>query len=122
MYQAGHSTHPLLTSSYHPQSNGLVEQFHRQLNDGLRARLAGGSGYSISRGSYCAWELPQKRTAHISLAKMAYGLTLTLPGEFLNLMKTTVQEIVEGINSSVTNYFPFPPGQLKYCRKYLIPS
>jgi hypothetical protein len=73
--------HPLLTSSYHPQSNGLVEQFHRQLNDGLRARLAGGSGYSISRGSYCAWELPQKRTAHISLAKIADDLTLTLPGE-----------------------------------------
>jgi hypothetical protein len=29
-------------------------------------------------------------------------------------MKATIQEIVEGIHSSVTNFFPFPPGQHKY--------
>jgi cleavage and polyadenylation specificity factor subunit 1 len=28
-----------LTTAYHPQANGLVERFHRQLKDALRARL-----------------------------------------------------------------------------------
>ena len=30
-----------LTMSYHPQANGLVERFHRQLKNSLRSRLAG---------------------------------------------------------------------------------
>ena len=29
------------TTSFHPQSNGIVERFHRQLKVSLRARLAG---------------------------------------------------------------------------------
>jgi transposase InsO family protein len=29
------------TTAYHPQSNGMMERFHRQLKDALRARLQG---------------------------------------------------------------------------------
>ena len=31
-------TRHILTTAYHPQSNGMVERFHRQLKDALRAR------------------------------------------------------------------------------------
>jgi transposase InsO family protein len=34
------------TTAYHPQSNGLVERFHRRLKDALRARAAGPDWYS----------------------------------------------------------------------------
>jgi len=35
-----------LTTAYHPQANGLVERFHRQLKEALRARLETGDWYS----------------------------------------------------------------------------
>ncbi len=35
-----------LTTAYHPQANGLVERFHRQLKEALRARLDTGDWYS----------------------------------------------------------------------------
>ncbi len=33
--------HPVATTAYHPQSNGMIERAHRQLKDALRSRLAG---------------------------------------------------------------------------------
>jgi transposase InsO family protein len=36
----------VLTTAYHPQSNGMVERVHRQLTDALRARGAGPAWHS----------------------------------------------------------------------------
>jgi len=34
----------VLTTAYHPQANGMVERFHRQLKEALRARAAAQTG------------------------------------------------------------------------------
>jgi hypothetical protein len=46
------------TTAYHPQSNGLVEHFHRRMKDALRARAAG-----VDWFSHLPWVLLGIRTA-----------------------------------------------------------
>ena len=72
------------TTSYHPQSNGLVERFHRQLKDSLRARLA-----VRDWPSHLPWVLLGLRSApkedhNVSSAELLYGTPLALPGELLD--------------------------------------
>ncbi len=98
----------LLTSAYHPQSNGLVECFHRQLKDALRARLAG-----VQWVEHLPWVLlglraAPKEDSNISSAEMVYGLPLTLPGEMCSPPEVTSQEIVERIRSAATSFTPLP--------------
>ncbi len=52
-----------MTTSYHPQANGLVERSHRQLKDALRARGAGWTGRLTSLGSFSASGRPLRRSA-----------------------------------------------------------
>ena len=72
------------TTAYHPQSNGLVERFHRHLKTALRTRLS-----SPSWTKDLPWVLLGIRTAPkedlgCSSAELVYGQPLTVPGDFIN--------------------------------------
>ena len=71
------------TTAYHPQSNGLVERFHRRLKDALRARSAGPDWFShlpwVLLGIRSAW----REEAEFSPAEAVFGSQLVLPGQFL---------------------------------------
>lgn len=76
------------TTSYHPQANGMVERFHRQLKAALKA---------LHDASTWAESLPLillgirtavKEDLHASTAEMVYGTTLRIPGEFFSLSST----------------------------------
>ena len=85
------------TTAYHPQSNGLVERFHRQLKTALRARLAG-----VDWPQHLPWVLLGLRTApkedaNISSAELVYGAPLTLPGQFLNSVEPPPLDFVDNL-------------------------
>lgn len=98
------ATH-LRTTAYHPQANGLVEQFHRHFKTGLIARLA---------GSHWADDLPVvllgiratlKEGLSCTAAEMVYGTTLHLPGDFFTTpVFEDATSFVSRLNAAPTIY------------------
>jgi hypothetical protein len=72
-----------LTTAYHPQANGLVERFHRQLKEALQARLENRDGSGQLPWMMMGLRAAPKEDCGLSFAELVYGEPLTLPGEFL---------------------------------------
>ena len=70
------------TTAYHPQSNGMVERFHRQLKASLRARLTSPTWTDELPIILLAIRATPKEDLGCAPAELAYGTTLRLPGEF----------------------------------------
>jgi hypothetical protein len=73
----------MTTFAYHPQANGLVERFHRQLKAALCARLCG-----TAWANHLAWVMlglraAPKEDSNVSAAEVIFGRKLVLPGEFV---------------------------------------
>jgi transposase InsO family protein len=83
-------TDHITTMAYHPQSNSMVERAHRQLKDALRSRLAGERW-----PEHLPWMLlsPREGSA-VSSEELVFGAPLTLPGQLLASLETTVQQVV----------------------------
>jgi hypothetical protein len=95
-----------LTTAYHPQANGLVERFHRQLKDVLRARLD-----SQDWPSHLPWVMLGLRAAPkedcgISSAEMVYGEALTLPGDFLEASTPPADSFLQQLRERMTRFQP----------------
>lgn len=103
----------LRTTAYHPQSNGLIERWHRSLKTALKARLD-------ETGSTWIEQLPTvmlglravpRSDNGLSSAEMLYGTVLKLPGE-LCVSTPTFQindsEFVSNLKETIRNMKPIP--------------
>ena len=70
------------TTSYHPQSNGMVERFHRQLKAAIMAHESPNPWTVTLPSVLLGVPSAVKELLGRSAAEMIYGKTLKLPGEF----------------------------------------
>lgn len=71
------------TTAYHPQANGLVERFHRQLKCALKARLTSPNWIDELPWVMLGIRTAPKEDIGASSAELVYGAPLTVPGEFV---------------------------------------
>jgi transposase InsO family protein len=95
-----------LTTAYHPQANGMVERFHRQLKASLRARL-----FDQQWMEHLPWVLLGLRAAPkedcgFSSAEMVYGAPLTLPGEFLGAEEAPSPALLADLRAKMIGFQP----------------
>ena len=69
-------------TAYHPQANGMVERFHRQLKSALKAKLVGDAWAAAVPLIMLGIRTAVKEDLGASAAEMVFGSTLRLPGEY----------------------------------------
>ena len=102
-------------AAYHPQSNGMVERFHRQLKASLTVRLTGPNW-----ASQLPWVLLGIRAAHkdnigTSPAELVYGTELSLPGQFRAPMagNPAVGPFLDDLRRAMAELRPTPTAHLQ---------
>ena len=97
--------HHITTTAYHPQANGLVERFHRQLKDALRARLAASDWPQHLPWVLLGLRAAPKGDSGLSSAELVYGAPISLPGEMLSTPEPPPLNFVQNLRMAA----PPPP-------------
>jgi transposase InsO family protein len=69
----------ITTSAYHPQSNGMIERFHRQLKQSLKARQCGTAWAEHVPRVLLGLRAASKEDSNISAAEAVNGEQLVIP-------------------------------------------
>ncbi len=87
------------TTAYHPQSNGMVERFHRRLKDALRARCAAANWVD-----HLPWVLraAPREDDGSTPAQEVFGTPLNLPGQFLDSPKIPPKIFLEQFSRTLS--------------------
>lgn len=110
------------TTSYHPQSNGLVERFHRQLKGALRARLNSNKWVDELPLVLLGIRSCFKEDIGCSSAELVYGTTLRIPGEFFDQPATPAMDhsdFLSNLRSAMDKIRAMPTGSHSVKRSYV---
>ena len=97
------------TTAFHPQSNGMVERFHRQLKNSLRARLASSSWFEHLPWVMLGLRTSPREDSATSASEAVYGSDLILPSQFLEVQDPPTNQFYEDLRNSMSSFQPVPP-------------
>lgn len=104
----------LRTTPFHPQSNGIIERWHRTLKSALRARLDNSTWIEELPTVLLGLRAAPRSDTGISAAQLTYGTTLRFPSEFyVNSPKRIYDsyEYVQRLRDIINNIRPRPSQQ-----------
>ena len=98
------------STAYHPQSNGLVERFHRHLKSALRARLTGPNWTQELPWVLLGIRTAPKEDLGCSSAELVYGTPLTVPGDFVpnSIVHSDHRAHLQRLREQVRSIAPIP--------------
>lgn len=97
------------TTAYHPQSNGIVERWHRTLKAALMTRLADNNKWLVELPTVLLGLRAATRTdTNTSAAQLTYGQALRLPGDFISPSPNTKMDndYVTDLHRVITSLTP----------------
>lgn len=103
--------HKIRTTPYHPQSNGMIERFHRTLKVALMTRESNENWLKEIPTVLLGLRSSLREDTGYSSAEMTYGTPIRLPGGFFEssaAQLSTYEEFVKQIQKDITQMTSIP--------------
>ena len=97
------------TTSFHPQSNGMIERFHCSLKSSLRARAADSDWVSHLPLVLLGLRSVPKEDTGFSISEAVYDSALKIPGEFLDGPELPSSQFLSKIRKVISGFSVPPP-------------
>jgi transposase InsO family protein len=96
------------TTTYHPQSNGLVERFHRRLKDALQSRAAAADWHDRLSWVMLSVRATFREDSKFSPAKAVFGSQLVLPGQCVDTAESPSPSFLHDLQTTMASCSPLP--------------